>query len=157
SGCLPIHLCIPARMCLRLSNNERRKVTTLPTHIIPLFFPDDTDHSDDSDTSSIEREDNQESDHGDFVEQAHRDEILVMLLAQKALRRSPQETRIKSVDYWHAVFPSLQDDSMSNNFKNEFRLKRSTFNVIVARLAQHPLYTPSKFHQQTPVEIQVAV
>lgn len=130
-------------------------VTELITILIPFLLDDDSDGDDDVQLR-VEDEENEEL----ALERqfAGDDETILGIFTESIIQSSMHTTRIKSTDYWHTVFPRLCDDCDSNNFKKEYRISRNSFNVLLARLSQHPVYTPSEtlFRPQTPLPIQVA-
>jgi hypothetical protein len=63
--------------------------------------------------------------------------------------------RPKTDGYWIDVFPNLTDNSNTkNNFKAHFRITRSTFNLLLFHLQNHPSYNNNR---NINIEIQVAI
>ena len=64
--------------------------------------------------------------------------------------------RPKSRDYWTDVFPHLSDDWSYDQFRHHFRISRSVFNYLVARLSTHPSFRLSA-PNSIPIERQIAI
>jgi len=55
------------------------------------------------------------------------------------ITRAPKVRRPKTMGFWTDIFPYLNDDNPYNNFKNHFRIMRTTFNRLLRSISTHPI------------------
>ena len=70
--------------------------------------------------------------------------------------RAPKILRPKTDGFWTDIYPNLNDDSLTNSFKTHFRITKATLHKL-SNISSHPVYQPSPFKSQTPIEMQVAI
>lgn len=67
-------------------------------------------------------------------------DLVLPIFSSPVFLRAKRVPRVRGQVFWEYQHPSLPDDDSAGGFKAHYRLNRTTFNELMARLSTHPVY-----------------